>query len=119
MESSSRRAGRAHDGPGLPGFGVDFAQVRTYSWRVNFRSVLGYGWDITYNRRLTPSGSSTCEGELLYGAEATALRFRVASDNGTSVLYESADGVHLTLRGQHRAAGVITWTVEQSADGTV
>jgi RHS repeat-associated protein len=101
----------------LPGKAIDFEFVRSYHSRLDYDGPLGAAWDHSYNQRLVPTGSTSCDGELLYMAgNSRTLLFRKISEDPQVVVYEPETPERLALRG-HKAPNVpTTWTMT-SPDG--
>jgi len=57
--------------------------------------------------------SPTCGPQLLYmTGEGTTLRFRQVGETATTISYESATGIQLTLHG-HKSNGTIVWSMTE------
>ncbi len=99
----------------LPGKAIDFTLSRSYHSRLDYDGPMGHAWDHSYNQRLLPTQSSSCEGELLYMAgNSGTLLFREVSQDAQTIVYEPEEPVHLALRGHKVANHVTTWTLTES-----
>lgn len=98
----------------LPGFGVPFSHVRTYRSRVDFNGPLGYGWDHSYNQRLTHVTGPACTGAMLLSTgRATAIRFEQALATPSEITYTSPPGVYASLR-RVTNGNDVSWTLTEN-----
>jgi hypothetical protein len=71
---------------GIPGRGFDFVFQRTYRSQAIYSSVLGWGWDHNYNKRLL----ELYNGDIIY-YDGTGRRERYKKDKSTGN-YQSPRG---------------------------
>jgi hypothetical protein len=81
----------------LPGRGIPFELRRTYRSRTNNLSVLGFGWDFNYNRRIVDAGF--CGNVDLLMGDGGRVRFVLENTtNPSEHRYRAPAGVPLRLR---------------------
>jgi YD repeat-containing protein len=95
----------------LPGKGVPLQFERSYHSRKDYDGPLGHGWDHSYNRRLIPTDSQDCEGELLYHAGlGRTYSLQKIGESALEIVYRADVSVHFEARGLKTTNGV-WWTI--------
>jgi RHS repeat-associated protein len=96
----------------LPAVGVSFDFQRAYHSRLEFDGTFGFGWDHNYYQRILPTQDDSCTGEVVYAMGlGRSMRFEVASETFTHVVYKAAQPVRFTLSADKDHGMLASWTV--------